>query len=86
MQWRLPKRHGNHAQDLLGHRRFRAGYDFLLIREASGEKLEGLGQWWTSYQHANTAQRRQMCQNLGAASRAKRKHKPNKNPIMDNDR
>ena len=31
----------------LKHKRFRAGYDFLLLREKSGENLGGVGQWWT---------------------------------------
>ena len=31
----------------LKHKRFRAGYDFLLLREKSGENLGGAGQWWT---------------------------------------
>ena len=31
----------------LNHKRFRAAYDFLLLREKSGENLEGAGDWWT---------------------------------------
>ncbi len=32
------------------HSRFRAAYDFLLLREQSGEISAGLGDWWTEYQ------------------------------------
>ena len=31
----------------LKHKRFRAGYDLLLLREGSGENLGGVGKWWT---------------------------------------
>ena len=31
----------------LKHPRFRAAYDFMLIREKSGENLGGAGEWWT---------------------------------------
>ncbi len=51
LQFRLPN-NGNRkrAVQLLDHRRFRAAYDFLLLREMAGENLEGLGEWWTRFQ------------------------------------
>jgi poly(A) polymerase len=76
MQLRLPRRHGNRAEQLLEHKRFRAGYDFLLIREASGEVLEGLGEWWTRFQYASEEQQLEMSKALGKAPRPKRKRKP----------
>ena len=79
MQERLPRRSGKRADTLLAHPRFRAAYDFLLLRESAGEPTEGLGQWWTEYQDASDSQRRDMISNLsgksGAAPR-KRKRKP----------
>lgn len=53
LQLRLPKNHGRRAKQLHEHRRFRAAYDFLLLRESAGENLSGLGQWWTEYQVNN---------------------------------
>ncbi|MCH8542706.1 MAG: polynucleotide adenylyltransferase PcnB [Alcanivorax sp.] len=50
LQPRLPRRHGNRAAQLVTHPRFRAAYDFLLLREEAGEIPPGLGQWWTDYQ------------------------------------
>ncbi len=35
---------------LLSQRRFRAAYDFLLLREEAGEDLDGLGKFWTELQ------------------------------------
>jgi len=49
-QLRLQGRRGKKAVSLLGHRRFRAAYDFLLLREKAGEDLEGLGKYWTELQ------------------------------------
>ena len=43
MQERLPRRTGKRADTLLANPRFRAGYDFLLLREESGEQTQGLG-------------------------------------------
>lgn len=49
-QLRLERRQGKKAAELVDHRRFRAAYDFLLLREQAGEDTGGLGQWWTDFQ------------------------------------
>ncbi len=66
MQERLPRRSGKRADLLLDNPRFRAGYDFLLLRETAGEETDGLGEWWTDYQDANDAGRRDMIRDLGS--------------------
>jgi poly(A) polymerase len=60
LQYRLPKRFGKRAFILEQHPRFRAAYDFILIREASGTDLGGLGAWWQAFQEANDKQRRDL--------------------------
>ena len=35
---------------IYSHRRFRAGYDFLLLREEAGVNLGGVGKWWKENQ------------------------------------
>lgn len=65
MQERLPRRSGKRADVLLDNPRFRAGYDFLLLRESAGEETDGLGEWWTDYQDANDSERRAMISDLG---------------------
>ncbi|WP_296247957.1 polynucleotide adenylyltransferase PcnB [Pseudomonas sp. UBA4194] len=65
MQERLPRRSGKRADLLLDNPRFRAGYDFLLLREKAGEETDGLGEWWTDYQDANDSERREMIAELG---------------------
>ncbi len=64
MQERLPRRQGRRADQLLENPRFRAGYDFLLLRESAGEKTNGLGDWWTEYQEASDSERRNMIRGL----------------------
>lgn len=70
LQVRLPKRGGRRADRMLEHPRFRAAYDFLLVRENAGEATEGLGAWWTQYQDADENQRRQMISQLGGSEKS----------------
>jgi poly(A) polymerase len=50
MQPRFERRDGRRALRLLDHPRFRAAYDFLLLRAAAGEADPELAQWWTDIQ------------------------------------
>tara|TARA_R110001583_G_scaffold66753_5_gene191519 strand:+ start:4595 stop:6061 length:1467 start_codon:yes stop_codon:yes gene_type:complete len=86
LQYRLPRRNGNRAEQLVENPRFRAAYDFLLMREASGEDLDGLGQWWTDYQQARSEQREEMVAELGhggARQRSKSKRRVRRKPQHD---
>ncbi len=56
MQNRLARR-GKRALQLLQHPRFRAAYDFLLLRGESEPELTELCQWWTSFQERNESGR-----------------------------
>lgn len=56
-QLRLQRRSGRKAAELIEHRRFRAGYDFLLLREQAGEDTGDLGKWWTDMQALAPEQR-----------------------------
>ncbi|MFZ6768151.1 polynucleotide adenylyltransferase PcnB [Undibacterium sp. Di26W] len=49
MQPRFEKRIGKTPYKMLEHPRLRAGYDFLLLRCASGEIDADLGEWWTDF-------------------------------------
>jgi poly(A) polymerase len=64
LQLRLPRRSSRRAESMLENRRFRAAYDFLLLREEAGEDTGGLGQWWTDYQNHNGDQRDNMIRSL----------------------
>jgi poly(A) polymerase len=49
MQPRFEKRVGRYPYRLIESPRFRAGYDFLLLRCATGEQNPALGEWWTLF-------------------------------------
>jgi poly(A) polymerase len=53
MQPRFDRRIGKSPYKLLEHPRFRAGYDFLLLRCASGEIETEIGEWWTAFMDAD---------------------------------
>lgn len=50
MQYRLPKRYGKRAYQTLEMRRFRAAYDFLLLRSEVDHTWQDLAKWWTTFQ------------------------------------
>jgi poly(A) polymerase len=79
MQPRFEQRGGQRPFRLLEHPRFRAGYDFLLLRCESGEAGAALGDWWTSFQNADADARATMLvADTGPAKkrRKRRRRKP----------
>ncbi|MFZ5723848.1 MAG: polynucleotide adenylyltransferase PcnB [Pseudomonadota bacterium] len=74
MQLRLPRRGGRRAEAMLANPRFRAAYDFLLLREAAGPLAgepadafaEKLGDWWHEYQQADDDTRHVMAREAEA--------------------
>lgn len=83
-QLRLQRRTGRKAAELVDHRRFRAAYDFLLLREQAGEDTGGLGQWWTDFQELPLEQRLEKAGSGGGRSgrgrRRPRKRRSNDAP------
>lgn len=53
LQPRFSQRNGKRALRLLAHPRFRAAYDFLLLRTGAGEADPALADWWTEIQQAD---------------------------------
>ena len=57
-QHRLTKTKGKRPLQLLENPRFRAAYDFLVLRgEAEGGELKELANWWTEFQTTDEAKR-----------------------------
>ncbi|MDO4681562.1 MAG: polynucleotide adenylyltransferase PcnB [Lautropia sp.] len=84
MQPRLEKR-GRGAYALLSHMRFRAAFDFLLLRCASEEIDPLVGQWWAEFIDADNAHRDHLVQSLGSLgqkSRRRRRRGPKKQAAM----
>ncbi|XOZ33217.1 polynucleotide adenylyltransferase PcnB [Halomonadaceae bacterium KBTZ08] len=80
LQLRLGKRSGKRADRLLEHPRFRAAYDFLLVREEAGEDTQGLGAWWTEYQDADAERRREMISALGGGGKKRSGRRKRRKP------
>ena len=60
MQPRFTGRSGRRPFRLLEHPRFRAAYDFMLLRCQSGEIDMELGKWWEAFQRATAGEREAM--------------------------
>jgi poly(A) polymerase len=60
VQPRFDRMNGRTPFKLLEHPRFRAAYDFMLLRAESGEIDRSVGVWWTEFYDANADQRNQM--------------------------
>jgi poly(A) polymerase len=86
LQPRFDKRIGRFPQRMLELPRFRAGYDFMLLRCATGERAASLGQWWARFIDADPAQQEALLAsvkeeasltNLGAPpAKRRRRRKP----------
>lgn len=76
MQARLSVRKGKRPLKLLTVPRFRAAYDFMLLREQSGEtQLKELGEWWTTIQKVSDEEKLAMCKKLSSLDRNKGRKK-----------
>ena len=84
-QERLAQRTGKRVYRTLGHPRFRASYDFLLLRAQSGEVDPELGEWWTRFQEVDEQQRQEMLAELKGVRQRKpsrRRRRPRKRPAV----
>ncbi len=86
LQHRFTYRRGGHPYRLLEHPRFRAGYDLLLLRAQTGEKIQELAAWWKEFYSAAPEQREMMLKELNHQfpSKNRRSRKPRKkiNKVM----
>jgi len=81
MQPRFERRNGKAPYKLLEHLRFRAGYDFLLLRCQSGEIDMDIGEWWTAFYEGDEVERERLLTTAAQApSGAKRKRAPRRAP------
>jgi poly(A) polymerase len=67
LQPRFERRTGRTAFRLVEHLRFRAGYDFLLLRAAADEVPAELADWWTRFWHAGEAERERLVEEVAQA-------------------
>ncbi|QBE64254.1 polynucleotide adenylyltransferase PcnB [Pseudoduganella lutea] len=76
MQPRFERRNGKNPYKLLEHVRFRAGYDFLLLRCASGETEQELGDWWSAFYEADETVRAEMVTAISSGGAAGKRKRP----------
>ena len=69
MQGRLERRTGKTPYSVVQHPRYRAGYDFLLLRSQVGEVPESLPQWWDAFANADDDTRIAMIREAQAEAR-----------------
>jgi poly(A) polymerase len=80
LQPRLTQRSGKRAQRLLEQPRFRAGYDFMLLRAAAGEPdLQELCTWWTEFQAADETLQNSLLSGVKSGDRPRRR-RPRRRP------
>jgi poly(A) polymerase len=78
LQPRFEQRSGRRPFALLALERFRAGFDFLVLRCASGEAPEELSHWWQKFQHAGEAERQAMLHAPQPGDRGRRRRRRRK--------
>ena len=78
LQPRFEARSGKKPYAVLEQPRFKAGYDFLLLRAESGEVDKELGEWWRQFLNAEGEERQAMLlpEAKGDKKRRRRRKKP----------
>lgn len=83
MQTRLLSPKPQQIQALSSHARFRAGFDFLLLREKSGDPTtQGMGVWWESYQLMSSDEKERVISQYNR-QRAKSRRKTNLDEVVE---
>jgi poly(A) polymerase len=89
MQPRFDRRSGQSVFTLVEQPRFRAGFDFLRLRAATGEVEEELAHWWEAFSVADDERRRDMVQALQrprSTRQAAKPARPPSEPALDDPR
>ena len=85
MQPRFERRSGKSPYKLLEHPRFRAGFDFLLLRCESGELDAELGNWWTTFYAGDIAERERLINTAREPAGDKKKRPRRRGPRKTGD-
>lgn len=78
LQPRLASRRGRRPFRLVEHERFRAAYDFLLLRAEAGEgdDVAGLARWWTEFIASDPGARQTSLETVAAGEHPGRERRP----------
>ncbi len=80
LQHRFEQRGARRAKRLMVHPRFRAAYDFLVLRADAGEADLELAQWWTQIQEAQPEVQNRMFNKEGVAAGRRRRRRRRSRP------
>ncbi len=81
LQPRFHQIKGRKPLKLLSHPRFRAAYDFFVLRTETGDGDPGLAHWWTRFQAADESNRESLLpESDGTKTRRRRKPRRRRNP------
>ena len=83
LQSRLKRITGVRPLKLVEHPRFRAAYDFMLLREEAGEDLGELTQWWTEFQGLDENERLKRVRSGGVTGKRRRKRRGKGRAVTD---
>ncbi len=86
LQPRFEQRAGKRPYALLEQPRFRAAYDFLVLRAQAGEIDREIADWWTRFQNVEGEHRAEMLLPEAAADKKKRRRRRKKPANSDVDR
>ena len=83
MQARFGTRQGVRALRFLEHKRFRAAYDFMLLRADCGEVDRETAEWWTEIQRESADEQRRVigAKRRGSSSRRGGRKRKRRNPV-----
>ena len=83
LQWRLHEPKARQIPNLIQQPRFRAGFDFLQLREKIGEPTDGMARWWDRYQTlTSNDQREAMIRDLNRQQQRQRRGDPAAEPSI----
>jgi poly(A) polymerase len=75
LQQHFTQRQGSRPYHLLEHPRFRAGYDLLLLRAATGEPITEIAEWWAAFYMGDTTQREKLLKTGNKPTSRKRRRR-----------
>jgi len=84
LQIRLRRTTGLRPLRLVEHPRFRAAYDFMLLRRDAGEDIGELCQWWTEFQGLDDNERLKQVRGGGGGKGKKRRTRRSKAKAVSN--
>lgn len=75
LQPRLERRGGRRSVRLVGHPRFRAAYDFMLLRAEVGEVAPDVADWWRDFTSGSDEARQTMADETAPPKRRRRRRR-----------